>query len=290
MDFVQNLARNVSTWRTVNTEENVRDKKVEKLELVKHQDDEDEEEVEIEQVTPAPPQPPSFWTNVTTAFTNARTSVETRLGVATPAQQELHTQNDQVKIEVVQQQDESYLSTLSGWARERYTSAKVTLGIEPETPPPPGLFLFCFFPSNYTLPSDYTFPSIATCTEAIVRKFNDFFALSTQHRIYGFFICAAIGIFCIAVSLILLPYILVPYVILLFALLFTTGSICLFARYEFINNMLNEFLYSSFFIVGPMKQLKMMFTTERIIPSLLYIISLFLTLFVVVAVCFHQVL
>jgi len=85
---------------------------------------------------------------------------------------------------------------------------------------------------------------------------------------YGFVICVVVGLLSIGFSLFLLPYILLPLVGLIFALLFTLGSLSLFI--------------STFFIVGPMRQLKLICTMERIIPTLMYVIALLMTLLVVI--------
>uniref|UniRef100_A0A7S1KNE3 Vesicle transport protein n=1 Tax=Percolomonas cosmopolitus TaxID=63605 RepID=A0A7S1KNE3_9EUKA len=93
---------------------------------------------------------------------------------------------------------------------------------------------------------------------------NEKVTLSKRTRLYGFAITFIIGLCCMGVSLFLLSYALVPLIARLFAILYTFGQIC--------------FILSSFFLAGPITQIKQMVTPKRIIPSTIYLISLLLTI------------
>lgn len=97
-------------------------------------------------------------------------------------------------------------------------------------------------------------------------EINSWITMSKTQRMYGFLICLAIGVVLIVLSTLFLPSIIVTAP--LFALFYTLGnSFC---------------LLSTFFIVGPVAQIKNMLSTQRIIPSVVFIVSMFLTLLVAI--------
>lgn len=87
-------------------------------------------------------------------------------------------------------------------------------------------------------------------------------SLTYKQRIVGFLVCAGFGLFCILLSFWLL------FAITFFVLVYTVGNCLLLA--------------STFFLVGPVKQLKMMFTPSRCISSVIFLAALALTLFVAI--------
>lgn len=84
-------------------------------------------------------------------------------------------------------------------------------------------------------------------------------SLSPQQRMYGFAACLACGLFCTLLSLLVF---LRP---IKFAVTFTFG------------NLLS--LGSTAFLVGPMRQLKMMFDPVRVVASAVFIASIAIALF-----------
>jgi hypothetical protein len=106
-----------------------------------------------------------------------------------------------------------------------------------------------------------------TWMEAFSQEMNGLVSLTATQRMYGFAICFVLGAIMVLISLGFLPSILLPPAMRAFALFYTIGSLLV--------------LTSTFFIIGPIRQLKLMFTSERIVPSLIYIVSMLLTLLVV---------
>lgn len=94
-------------------------------------------------------------------------------------------------------------------------------------------------------------------------ELDQYTTMSKTSRLYGFGITFGIGVVFVALAMGFLPSILVAARI--FALFYTFGNCFLIA--------------STFFLVGPMRQLGMMFERDRLIPSSLFLSSLFLTLF-----------
>lgn len=90
------------------------------------------------------------------------------------------------------------------------------------------------------------------------------FSLTRTQRLWGFALCLLLGVFCLLLSLMYLPSILISS-----------------RRFAFVYTMANMLLAgSTVFLVGPMQQLRNMFSSkERMIPSLVFIGSMFLTLF-----------
>lgn len=96
----------------------------------------------------------------------------------------------------------------------------------------------------------------------ILEDIDDACTLSWKQRLIGFSICAVIGVaiaFAGYIRLIVLPQ---PRI---FAILFTLGNITA--------------LCSTAFLIGPMKQFKKMFESGRIIATIIYLVSMGLTLF-----------
>lgn len=85
--------------------------------------------------------------------------------------------------------------------------------------------------------------------------------MSYETRLYGFGICLLIGALLALISTIFLPLRLVP-----FAIFYSFGSIM--------------GLLSTMFLVGPMRQVKMMFHKNRWIATTIYLSLIALTLFV----------
>lgn len=85
-----------------------------------------------------------------------------------------------------------------------------------------------------------------------------------------------------------------------FGAFYTIGNLCLLGRYGLINDAnligLHQGLRrcvsanSSLFLIGPMRQMKMMFHPVRLIATLIYLGALGLTLFVAIYVCTNLVL
>jgi len=96
--------------------------------------------------------------------------------------------------------------------------------------------------------------------EKVSDKIDNFFEISYTNRLYGFGICVFFGIISLFISIIFLSSVIISF----FAFFYTIGNIFC--------------LLSTFFLMGPIKQLKLITTKERIIPSLLYIISLIFTI------------
>ncbi|GMH42430.1 hypothetical protein BSKO_10349 [Bryopsis sp. KO-2023] len=90
---------------------------------------------------------------------------------------------------------------------------------------------------------------------------DDATTLTRTQRLWGFGICAGVGaIFClVGLGFALIP----PYT--RFAIMYTMGSIC--------------FIGSTFFLMGPWKQLKSMTKQYRIFATIAYVASLGLTLY-----------
>lgn len=95
------------------------------------------------------------------------------------------------------------------------------------------------------------------------------FSLTRMQRLWGFALCLLLGVFCMLLSLMYLPSILISS-----------------RRFAFVYTMANMLLAgSTVFLVGPMQQLRNMFSSkERMIPSLVFIGSMFLTLFCAIGV------
>jgi len=97
-----------------------------------------------------------------------------------------------------------------------------------------------------------------------MNEFNEATTLSYKNRFYGFGICLGVSLiffFFSILSVYLLQFI-------AFGALYTIGNVCL--------------LGSSLFLIGPMRQLKMMFNPVRLIATLIYLGALAFTLFVAI--------
>jgi len=99
--------------------------------------------------------------------------------------------------------------------------------------------------------------------DSVTSELDQYTTMSRTNRMYGFGITLGIGVLFIVIAMAFLPSILVA--ARAFGLFYTVGNCCLIA--------------STFFLVGPMKQLGMMFEKDRLIPSVCFLSSLFLTLF-----------
>lgn len=100
--------------------------------------------------------------------------------------------------------------------------------------------------------------------EIWAEKINEKITLSKRTRLIGFGITFALGILCLILSVVLLSNIYLPYFPQFFALLYSLSQVF--------------FMISSFFLAGPMKQIRQMLTPKRVIPSCIYLLSLVLTL------------
>jgi hypothetical protein len=96
--------------------------------------------------------------------------------------------------------------------------------------------------------------------------FDGIFSLTRQQRMYGFIFSITAGVLCIFISCLMLPYILLT--AQKFAFMYTVGNLFL--------------VFSTMFLVGPKQQLKTMFNEDRRIPSMIYLLSLMLTLVVAI--------
>jgi ABC-type multidrug transport system fused ATPase/permease subunit len=99
--------------------------------------------------------------------------------------------------------------------------------------------------------------------ENLTGELDNYTTMSKTTRMYSFFICLGVGFLFIMIAMAFLPSILLT--ARLFAIFYTIGNFLL--------------ILSTFFLVGPMKQLSMMMQKDRLIPSLAFIGSLFLTMF-----------
>ncbi|KAG0244636.1 Vesicle transport protein [Actinomortierella wolfii] len=88
------------------------------------------------------------------------------------------------------------------------------------------------------------------------------FSLTRTQRLYGFGICFIVGFLISILSTISLA----------------TGLIGLFAVFFTLGNIIS--LFSTAFLIGPMRQLKTMFAPVRMIASIVYIVTMILTLIV----------
>ncbi|EFJ19174.1 hypothetical protein SELMODRAFT_111302 [Selaginella moellendorffii] len=109
---------------------------------------------------------------------------------------------------------------------------------------------FVGFPADEELPDE---------EESLIPTFEQGWKLTARQRAYGFVACLSLGIFCSFLSS------LVFFRPTKFAITFTIG------------NLLS--LGSTGFLVGPRKQLDMMFDPVRILSTAIYIFSIFLALF-----------
>eukprot|EP01089_Gocevia_fonbrunei_P014098 TRINITY_DN3788_c0_g1_i4.p1 TRINITY_DN3788_c0_g1~~TRINITY_DN3788_c0_g1_i4.p1 ORF type:complete len:168 (-),score=7.10 TRINITY_DN3788_c0_g1_i4:8-511(-) len=95
-------------------------------------------------------------------------------------------------------------------------------------------------------------------------EINEAVSMSYKHRLYGFGICLGLAILCFIIALFSLQLLSV----VAFALFYTCGNLLL--------------LGSTFFLVGPVKQLKNMFKPWRLIASAIFVICMGLTIFMVI--------
>ncbi|KAL6053842.1 T-box transcription factor TBX19 [Balamuthia mandrillaris] len=96
-------------------------------------------------------------------------------------------------------------------------------------------------------------------------ELNERTTLSYKHRLMGFGICLGLGFLCLLLSIMFVQTLLVSPAP--FALLYSVGNVL--------------FLASTMFLVGPVKQVKNMFSPVRLVATIIYLASLGLTLFVV---------
>ncbi|KAL6056785.1 T-box transcription factor TBX19, variant 2 [Balamuthia mandrillaris] len=99
-------------------------------------------------------------------------------------------------------------------------------------------------------------------------ELNERTTLSYKHRLMGFGICLGLGFLCLLLSIMFVQTLLVSPAP--FALLYSVGNVL--------------FLASTMFLVGPVKQVKNMFSPVRLVATIIYLASLGLTLFVVFTV------
>ncbi|KAG2374923.1 hypothetical protein C9374_010297 [Naegleria lovaniensis] len=99
------------------------------------------------------------------------------------------------------------------------------------------------------------------------KEVDGMITLSAKQRMYGFFMSLGFGLLCIIIALGFLP-----------SILFASGA---FAFFYTFGNLLC--LVSTFFLVGPVAQIKNMAKPDRAIPSALFIASMVLTLICVFA-------
>lgn len=150
-----------------------------------------------------------------------------------------------------------------------FTSIKRAVGMEPPAPPPEPTFLDSFRETVGLEPRPRS--RMNTIRNALGMEqrqptmwdeINDTFTMSLQNRVYGFGICLGLAVLLFLLS-----------VVCIYLLLFVPFGVC----YTLGNIFL---LSSTFFLVGPMRQLKYMFSPVRIIASLIYLAALGLTIFV----------
>ncbi|KAF0982826.1 hypothetical protein FDP41_010805 [Naegleria fowleri] len=99
------------------------------------------------------------------------------------------------------------------------------------------------------------------------KEIDGMITLTAKQRMYGFFMSLGFGLLCIIIALGFLP-----------SILFASGA---FAFFYTFGNLLC--LVSTFFLVGPVAQVKNMAKPDRAIPSALFIASMVLTLICVFA-------
>eukprot|EP00771_Trimastix_marina_P002852 gnl/Trimastix_PCT/4017.p1 GENE.gnl/Trimastix_PCT/4017~~gnl/Trimastix_PCT/4017.p1 ORF type:complete len:170 (+),score=27.31 gnl/Trimastix_PCT/4017:199-708(+) len=99
--------------------------------------------------------------------------------------------------------------------------------------------------------------------ESTFAKLSKTFSLSFKHRMIGFCICAAIAALFAILSCAFIPTIIVNPAG--FAVMYTIGNLGLIG--------------STFFLVGPLRQLKLMFKPVRITTSLIFLASIGFTLY-----------
>eukprot|EP00803_Ostreobium_quekettii_P006122 evm.model.scf_421.4 EVM.evm.TU.scf_421.4 scf_421:26143-32062(-) len=103
-------------------------------------------------------------------------------------------------------------------------------------------------------------PPEPTGLQAFWQSLDESTTLSKTQRLYGFSICAGIGL---CFTILGFVFWFVPTT---FAILYTLGSLLLFG--------------STFFLMGPWRQLKSIMKSNRILATLAYVGSMILTLYV----------
>lgn len=135
------------------------------------------------------------------------------------------------------------------------SSFRRTIGLAPPPPPPPAS----------KLDSVMGMVGLGPRREpTLMDEFNEATTLSYKNRLYGFGICLAVSILFFFLSVLFI------YILLFaaFGVFYTIGNLCL--------------LGSSFFLIGPTRQLKMMFKPIRLIATIIYLGALGMTLFVAI--------
>mmetsp|Transcript_10600 Transcript_10600/g.15522 ORF Transcript_10600/g.15522 Transcript_10600/m.15522 type:complete len:203 (+) Transcript_10600:106-714(+) len=116
-----------------------------------------------------------------------------------------------------------------------------------------------FFGSSSTPPPLDSYPPPPNFTSV----FDGIFTMSRTQKMWGFLGSLFLGLLCFCIAIFLLPNI-----------LFASRQ---FAFYYTLGNLL--LLFSTVFFVGPTQQLSLMMQRHRLIPTLLYFLSLSATLF-----------
>jgi hypothetical protein len=191
-----------------------------------------------------PPQLSSFMSNLTSTIqSNVSTIRQNITGVApvtttTTVNETPVTRGSSSSATTTQQPTDTW-STFSTWKDSARTRLETIIGVEEERPPEPRGWL-----------------------DGMTGGLDEYTTLSKTNRLYGCLICLGIGALCIFIAIGFLPSILLTS--RAFAFFYTIGNICLVS--------------ATFFLVGPMRQMRMMLEKDRIIPSLSFISSLVLTM------------
>lgn len=196
-----------------------------------------------EQQSVLPQQVTSFFSTLSNTVQSNIASFRENIASTTPQQPQppLPEQEQQQKSTTIQIDTTStWGDSFSSWKDGAKNRLGSIIGTQEEVPPEPKTWL-----------------------ESLTSSVDDYTTMSKTTRIYGFGISAGLGLVFLLIAIGFLPSILIAS--RAFAFFYTIGNICL--------------VISTFFVVGPMKQLSLMIEKDRIIPSICFVSSLLLTMF-----------